>query len=166
MTLTKQSQKKLAAAASLTTAPNPKRWVQGWQMGLAVAVLVGAFALAGYLTIHGPPAPKVATAELTETKKTGTEPAESTTSAAVVGASVATAASSSAGSEESAESGGSESSGSAEEGESLANLSKQGPWAFAIVALLAAVFLATGKTLNVGGTKSNAGGVTSKSGSS
>jgi hypothetical protein len=39
-------------------------------------------------------------------------------------------------------------------GESLASLNEQAPWAFAIVALLVATFLATGKTLSFAGTSS------------
>jgi cobalamin biosynthesis Mg chelatase CobN len=150
-----EAKENLAAAALLATAPDPKRWVQGWQMGLAMAVLVGAFALAGYLTLHGPPAPKAATTQLTETKENGTESTETTTATAVVGAAARTAGSSTTPTDPSSVAAAGGSGESSEEGESLANLSKQGPWAFTIVALLAAVFLATGKTLNVGGSKTD-----------
>ncbi|HJZ35112.1 MAG TPA: hypothetical protein VJ204_02475 [Solirubrobacterales bacterium] len=146
---------RLAAAALVATASNPKSWVQTWQMILAAAALVGAFGLAGYLTVHGPPAPNVATGEVTETKESApsgeAETATTTTRKGVVGAPVGGESLSSQGEEETGGESEGNSSGSSEEGESLANLSKQGPWAFAIVALLAAVFLATGRSLNVGG---------------
>lgn len=155
-----EEQRKLARAALAATAPNPKTWVQIVQMTLAVLALAGALSIAGILILHGPPSPKAATGEVTQTTKTtsaGKTAVVETTREGVVGPSLTTesggeeggAGSGSGGEESSNEASGT--SESAGEGESLANLSKQGPWAFAIVALLAAVFLATGKTLNVGG---------------
>jgi cobalamin biosynthesis Mg chelatase CobN len=168
-----EEHEKLAAEALAATAPDPQTWVQVCQMALAVIVLVGALAAAGILILHGPPSPKAATSEVAETTKTKTgQKAETveTTRSGVVGASLTTGANTSVpsgttGSDGTAETGsaGTTSTESAtggsgsEEGESLANLSKQGPWAFAIVALLAAVFLATGKTLNVGASKTGGG---------
>lgn len=153
---------KLAAAAIAATAPDPKTWVQILQMTLAAIALFGALAAAGVLILHGPPNPKPATADVTEkmtTTKAGQEEEKvETTRSGPVG--VSTSADAGTGGTSDAETDGTPSgsesetsSGGSEEGESLANLSKQGPWAFAIVLLLVAVFLATGKTLNVGGTK-------------
>jgi hypothetical protein len=168
-------QKKLAAAALAATAPTPPAWAQWGQMVLALLALMGAFGIAGILVIGGPPAPEAATVKLTETKKNEAgETTETTTRTGVVGAQVTGTEASSPVVEETPEitakekeekeeedgvetpSGGEESkpaeeTETAEEGESLANLSKQGPWAFAIVALLVGAFIATGKSLNVGG---------------
>jgi hypothetical protein len=128
------AERKLAAEALKATAPDPKGWVQHAQIWLAFIAMIGALLLSGWLIIHGPPSPKAPSGQSTEKASSETPPAEETKEE-----------------EEKKEEETSETTESSSEGESLANLSKQGPWAFVIVALLAAVFLATGKTLNVGG---------------
>lgn len=157
---------KLAAAALAATAPNPKEWVQKVQMWIAFGVLVAAFGLAGLLVLHGPPAPKAASGEVTEKTESvsgGKTTETETTRSGVVGVPIKTPAAASTGEGEGegeAAAGTTEASssgGGSEEGESLANLSKQGPWAFAIVALLVGVFLATGKSMTVGGPRSGDG---------
>jgi hypothetical protein len=165
------------AAALAAAAPSPTTWAQKAQMGIAFIALTLAFGLAFVLVLKGPPSPKAATVNLTEkTENESGETTAATTRTGVVGAQLATAtvpAAAPAGEEAQAEGEGGEegtipaggattaSAGEAseggEEGESLANLSKQGPWAFAIVALLVAAFVATGKSLSVVGTKSGSG---------
>lgn len=169
--------RELVNAAIEANTPEPTAWVRAVQLLLAATALGGAIAIALILVLTGPPAPKEATAEGTgsggtvssSTKSSLHRSAESNAAAPLA---VATrlaegeSGESSGGGEteggeagESGEGGEAESAGESESeegGESLANLSKQGPWAFAIVALLVAAFIATGKSLNFSAPKPTA----------
>ena len=146
-----QAQAKLAAVVEKATAPpEPPAWVQKWQMGFAGLLLVMAVGLAFYLVAEGPPAPKApeATAEASTSGGTGEEPT------AVALAAEAEPLPDEGDGEDPAEGEGGSSDGDESEEESsdsLASLNEQAPWAFAIVALLVAAFLATGKTLSFAG---------------
>jgi hypothetical protein len=148
----------LAKAAVSAATPEPPLFVRLTQLLLAAVALGGALAIALILVLSGPPAPKVPTGG-EEAGTTSAVEGEGTAGAFSGSGTTARALVSESGEGGEAEGGAEGQSGEEEEeaedgGESLADLSKQGPWAFAIVALLVAAFIATGKSLNFsGGTK-------------
>lgn len=162
------------AVANSTKAPEPSLWVRIVQMVFAGLTLGGAVAVALLLILHGPPAPKEPegpegdsgskTAKTTSTAASGSVAtylmASSGESAPAADGGGGAPASGDSGGEPPAgtdqgsgegDEGGGESEGST--ADSLANLNEQAPWAFAIVALLAGAFIATGKSLNFNGTQ-------------
>jgi hypothetical protein len=155
----------LVKAVVESNTPEPTPLVRAAQLVLAFLAMAGAIAIALILVLQGPPAPKEPTPD---TKSSMEEKAPKTTKSTDQKASVEFAASTeeepeSTETETKTESEG-ESGGESEE--SLANLSKQGPWAFAIVALLVAAFIATGKSLGFSGTKPEGSNQTTQSGGS
>jgi hypothetical protein len=169
---------KVQLAKAVTAAnqpPNPPSWVQKWQIFLALASFVGAFAVALVLILHGPPAPKTPEAsdsEATPSSKPSGQPTSIVLTAAGDSAPQQGDSGNQSGSSgssgepapdnsgepstsgeppESDQGQGDEESEEGSSADSLANLNEQAPWAFAIVALLVGAFLATGKSLNFGG---------------
>jgi hypothetical protein len=175
MAVSEELHAELAQAAVSAATPEPTRFVRVAQLILAAVSLGGAMAIALILVLGGPPAPKEPTgAESAESASAVEGEAKSNalsgtgaTATTLVGDATGEAEAEggeATGSNESTEGGeaeGGSSEGGAEDqsgeeeaeggGESLADLSKQGPWAFAIVALLVGAFIATGKSLNFSG---------------
>jgi hypothetical protein len=147
-----QAQAKLAAVVAKATAPpEPPAWVQKWQMGFAGLLLVMAMGLAFYLVAEGPPAPK-APDPTAESSTSGGAEQEPTAVASLTAEAEPLPEEGEGEGPAEGEEGPSEGDESEEESsDSLASLNEQAPWAFAIVALLVAAFLATGKTLSFAG---------------
>lgn len=145
-------QAKLAAVVAKATAPpEPPSWVQRWQMIFAGLLLVMAMGLAFYLVAEGPPAPKAPDATAEASNSDGGE--EEPTAVASLTAEAEPLPEEDEGDDPAESEEGSADEGESEEesSDSLASLNEQAPWAFAIVALLVAAFLATGKTLSFAG---------------
>lgn len=151
-----------AVVAKAAAPPEPPSWVQKWQMGFAGLLLVMAMGLAFYLVAEGPPAPKAPDATAATSTVGGAEE-EPTAVASLTAAAEPLPGEGDGEAPAEAEEGSSgEDESEGESSDSLASLNEQAPWAFAIVALLVAAFLATGKTLSFagvgGGTKGAGGG--------
>jgi hypothetical protein len=127
-------------AANLQTASKPSSSDRRAARWLALLCFVGAFAMAGWLVIDGPPEPKAETAAAATTTETASAPPTSTPPASAPPA----------GKEATGDSG-AEASGNGEGDESSAALNEEAPWVFAIVALLVGAFLAGGQSLGLGG---------------
>jgi hypothetical protein len=145
-------QAKLAAVVAKASAPpEPPSWVQRWQMIFAGLLFITAMGLAFYLVAEGPPAPKAPDAATEASDSGGAE--EEPTAAAFLTAEAEPLPEEGEGEDggEADEGSGDEDESEEESGASLASLNEQAPWAFAIVALLVAAFLATGKNLSFAG---------------
>jgi hypothetical protein len=150
-------QQELVAAAAAANSPEPTAWVRAVQLLIAAAAMGAAIAVALILVLQGQPAPnEPAEAGAQSQEQSGAPRSQGSetgmnTSAPAVYRFVGEAGAAGGETEPEAEG----ESASEGESESLANLSKQGPWAFAIVAMLVAAFVATGKSLNFSAPKSN-----------
>jgi hypothetical protein len=132
----------------LQAASSPSKGIRAAQVLLALICVVGAFVVAVRLVKQGPPAPK-ATVAVEEAQQEAPKTAALITSAA--GHANASSAQGAGSGTAEGETEGDSSSGTApEEEDSTSSLNEQGPWAFAIVALVIGAFLAAGQSLSFG----------------